>query len=251
MTQWEVWRQDDNGNEYRVAVHPDRIAALAQLMVLESGVPHKQLYRVAGPSGPVCRTNRDLYRRVLAEGRRMTERGRTLDEFLRGWWQVARPLAGRARLDLDEVAAMLVAAGSVEPPPIRPEWRSTSFEWLTVEPRRYVDWQSIVRCQIADLADFADQGPLPPYAGLGLDAPRPGGQRRCIGVRWYNFDPASYLECGLAGALGGWDPDDDVRVELPGPVVPLRPEPGPEEVPVETLTWDDLAEFAVCGQEYE
>ncbi|MEE6263578.1 hypothetical protein [Plantactinospora sonchi] len=251
MAEWEVWRQDDNGNEYRVAAHPDRIAALAQVMVLESGVRHRQTYWVAGPAEPVCRTNRDLYQRVLAESERMTGQGRTLDEFLRGWWQVGRSVAGRVGFDLDEVAAMVVAAATVEPPPIRPQWRSTSFEWLTEEPRRYVDWESIVLCQIADLADFADQGPLPPYAGLGLDAPRPGGHRRCIGLRWYNFTPASYLECGLAGTIGGWDLADGIRVELPGPVVPLRPEPGPEEVAVETLTWDDLAELAVCGQEYE
>ena len=41
---WELWRQDDNGNEYLVSVHPDEAAARSRLAGFESGVVHKQSY---------------------------------------------------------------------------------------------------------------------------------------------------------------------------------------------------------------
>ena len=75
--------------------------------------------------------------------------------------------------------------------------------------------------QIADLADFADQGPLDEYAYSGVNAPRPPDCVRATYWRWYNHDPQGYLECGMAGSLGGWDEDDDLRKPVPGPVVPL------------------------------
>jgi hypothetical protein len=61
MQTWDVMRQDDLGNVFRVAAHDSRISALAQAIVLESGVRHRQMYWVDGPPGPAVRTNRDLY----------------------------------------------------------------------------------------------------------------------------------------------------------------------------------------------
>jgi hypothetical protein len=43
---FEVWRQDDNGNRYRMSTHPDRAAAEAVVAEMESGVQHKQLYYI-------------------------------------------------------------------------------------------------------------------------------------------------------------------------------------------------------------
>lgn len=83
MTRWTVWRQDDNGNRYPVSGHDDRIDALARVLVLESGVVHKQTYWVDGPSASVCATNRDLYVRLVDAGERMAAAGRSLDKFLR------------------------------------------------------------------------------------------------------------------------------------------------------------------------
>ncbi|HEY0698111.1 MAG TPA: hypothetical protein VGD43_09920, partial [Micromonospora sp.] len=219
-------------------------------LALESGVVHKQTYWVEGPPGPVCRTNRDLYQRLVGEGERMRAAGRGLDAFLRAWWRVGRPLSGRTWLDLDTVAAMVVAAGMVEPPPLQTSWRSASFHRRD-EPTSYADWEAIVLSQIADLADFADHGPLDDYAVFGVDAPRQTGRVRATDIRWYNFDPRSYLECGMAGALGGWIEDDGLRKPVAGPVVPLVNEPEPGERGVDALGWADLAALAQCGQEYE
>ena len=50
---------------------------------------------------------------------------------------------------------------------------------------------------------------------FGIDSPRGG--------RWYNFDPAGYLECATVGTFGGWDGEDDSRVLVPGKVAVLDP----------------------------
>lgn len=250
MGVWELWRQDDNGNQVRMGTSGDRVAALAQVLALDSGVPHKQTYWVDGPPGPVCRTNRDLYQRVVGEGQRMNKAGRSLDVFLRAWLLVGRPLACRGSLDLDTVAAMIVAAGTVDPPPLPASSRSASFSYRA-EPATFADWEAVVLSQVADLADFADQGPLDKYAALGTDAPRAPGCVRATGARWYNFDPRAYLECGMAGSLGGWEEEDGLRRPVPGPVVPLFDEPEPGERAVTALGWADLADLARCGQEYE
>jgi hypothetical protein len=250
VTTWEVWRQDDNGNRFRMTTFDDRVEALARVLVLESGLVHKQTYWVEGPPGPVCRTNRDLYRRLVDAGERMNAAERSLDEFLRAWWRVSHAVPGEGGFDLDTVAAMIIAAGTVDPPPLPAAWRSASFRYVE-EPVSYADWEAIVLSQIADLADFADHGPLDEQAYFGVDAPRPDGCVRATDLRWYNFDPRGYLECATAGALGGWDEDDGVRKPVPGPVVPLRPEPEPGERNIATVGWAELAEFARCGQEYE
>ncbi|MFK3983864.1 hypothetical protein ACI2K4_26220 [Micromonospora sp. NPDC050397] len=268
---WTVWRQDDNGNRFRMSDHEDRIEALARVLTFEAGPVHKQTYWVSGPPGPTCRTNGDLYGRLVTQGRRMNASGRSLDEFLRAWWLVSRPLADRDRLDLDTLAVMITAAATVTPPPTRPGWRTGQFPGKE-EPTSYADWEAIVLSQIADLADFADEGPLDQYAYGGVNAPRPPDRVRATYWRWYNHDPQSYLECGAAGSLGGWDDAADTgetgetgnagetecagkaggaRVAVPGPVVSLTAEPGPEVRETASLNWGDLAELARCGQEYE
>ncbi|MGC4813211.1 hypothetical protein ACLQ29_22015 [Micromonospora sp. DT228] len=250
MAVWELWRQDDNGNRVQISAFADRIEALANALALESGVVHKQTYWVHGPSDPVCRTNRDLYRRLVREGEQMNAAGHSLDRFLRAWWQVSRPLSDQVRLDLDTVAAMVAAAGMVEPAPLRASWRSASFPY-THEPTTYAHWEAIVLSQIADLADFVDQGPLDKYAYFGVAAPRTAGCARALTTTWYNFDPNTYLECGAAGALGGWSEDDGIRKPLPGPHAELVNEREPGDQAIDFLGWDDLADLARCGQQYE
>lgn len=56
MNEWELWRQDDNGARFRIRGYTDRVAAIAGRLVIESGMPHKQLYWVAGPRTPTCPT---------------------------------------------------------------------------------------------------------------------------------------------------------------------------------------------------
>lgn len=168
VARWEVWRQDDNGNQFKVSGHGHRVEALARLLVLESGMVHKQVY--CGAPGPACQTNRDLHVHLVRAGELMNAAGRTLDEFLRAWWLVSKPLSGRQRLDLDTVAAAVTAAGIVAPPPLRAAWRTTSYQQVQ-HPVSYADWQAVVLSQIADLADLTDHGTLDHDAHFGVDAP--------------------------------------------------------------------------------
>lgn len=220
------------------------------MLALEAGAVDRSSFQVSGPADPACRSNRELYARLVTVGEQMNAAGRSLDEFLRAWWLASRPVAGWARLEPDVVAAMVVSAATIGPPPVRQEWRTTSYD-LARQPASYADWERVLLSQIADLADFADAGSLDEYAVFGVDVPRPPGVARATGVRWYNFDPRAYLECSMAGSLGGWDEADGLRKAVPGPVIPLTLEPEPGEQPLNTLTWGDLAELAICGQEYE
>jgi hypothetical protein len=202
---------------------------------------------VAGPPGPVCGTNRDLYTRLVGVGQDMTAAGRTLEEFLRAWWLVGRPMAARARLEPDTVAAMVAAAATIDPPPLRQTWRTTPYR-LAHEPTEHADWERVVLSQIADLADLADAGPRATHA-LGMEVPRPPGSIRATGGRWHTFDPRAYLERGMAGSLGGREEAGGSRSAVPGPVDPVTAEPESGEQVLNTLSWGDLATLSVCGQE--
>ncbi|GII57244.1 hypothetical protein Pth03_56330 [Planotetraspora thailandica] len=242
MTTWSVWRQDDNGNRVEVAHYDERIAALTRVLTFDAGHPHKQIYWVAGDAVPL--TNRDLYLRIIDLREPLVSGGRILSEYLRALWGVSRTRKDRDRLPLDEVAAMFTAAVTLAPPPAAASDGFAPEETLN----GFARWEAIILSQIADLDDFALQPPGD-HAFFGVDAPRTS-TTRATPSRWYNFDPASYLECGLAGALGGWDESDGTRVAVPGPVHPDVP-PDPAILSIETVTWDDLADFALCGQLYE
>ncbi len=250
MRAWQVWRQDTNGNRFLVGTYDDRVAALARVLILESRLAHKQTHWVAGAAEPACVTNRDLYRRILRLGDDMTADGRSLSAYLRALWLVSGSIRDRDPLELDTVAALLAAAATADPPPFDPVWRTADLAVASDEPAGYPWWERIILSQIADLEDFVAQPPGQ-YASFGVDAPRPPGSgRRATPVRWYNFDPASYLECAMAGSLGGWQEQDNVRVSLPGPVTPGGAQ-GSEIVEFQGLTWAELGRFAVCGQIYE
>ncbi|GAA3938465.1 hypothetical protein GCM10023085_19860 [Actinomadura viridis] len=248
MHTWDLMRQDDNGNRYRMASHDSRVGALAQMLMMESGVQHKQMYWVTGPAIPAVRTNRDLYLHVLRIGRDAATASWSLSAFLRALWKVSVPLSAHQSLEADDVAAMFSAAAGVAPAEYDPAWSTRDLSLPGGEPRGYADWERVLLSQLADLEDFL-ASPPGPRARFGVDAPRPAGAgSRATPPRWCNFDPATYLECAIAGSLGGWDAADGVRVPLAAPGGAPT-----ERSPVRaltTLTWPDLARVIVCGQLY-
>ncbi|MBW8487126.1 hypothetical protein [Actinomadura parmotrematis] len=245
MGTWELMRQDDNGVEYPMGSHASRAGALARLLVFESGVPHKQTYWVAGPAEPVLRTNRDLYLHLLRLGQDLRAASWSLSGYLRGLWRAAGPLADRDELSPDDVAALFSAAQLVPPVPYNGAWTVTDFTLPRGEPSSHADWERVVLSQIAYLEDFVT-APPGPRARFGADAPRPPGSgRRATPARWCNFDPATYLECAVAGSVGGWDAGDGAREPRAG---------GPARSPVRDLApfgWGDLCRMLACGQLYE
>lgn len=237
-------RQDDNGNRIRVASHQTRVSALAQVLVFESGVQHKQTYSVDGSGIPQLITNRDLYLHVLRIGRDARAASWSLSAFLRSLWKVSAGLRHHPDLTLDEVGALFSAAASTPPPSYDAAWTSKDLR-LSGEPSSYADWERVLLSQIADLEDFVTH-PQRPHAARSVEAPRPQGTgARATPVRWCNFDPTSYVECAVAGAFGGWNAADGARVpRADGPIQsPIR------ELP--KVTWLELSRLLVCGQIYE
>jgi hypothetical protein len=138
----------------------------------------------------------------------------------------------------------VAVAGMVEPAPLQASWRSAPFRY-TNEPTSLAQWEAIVLSPVADLAEFAD--PLDEYVRFGIDAPRTAGCVRATDSRWYNFDPQAYLECGMAGALGGGSEDDGLRKPVPGPVEPFANEPVQEAHA--HRTGDDMTEDTPANPE--
>lgn len=240
---WDVMLQDDSGSRVKIAGHPTRISALAQMLTLESAAAQQQHYLVEGPGTPELATNRDLYLHVLRTGRDARAASWSLSAFLRSLWKVSAGLRTHASLSPDEVGALFAAAGSTPPPPFDPAWSGKDLG-LTGDPRTYADWERVLLAQISDLEDFVTHPSS--QAGKGVQAPRPAGTgARPTPALWRNFDPAAYAECAVAGSFGGWHRADGARVPRPGT---------PDHSPVRELsdiTWRELSRLIVCGQIFE
>jgi len=165
------------------------------------------------------RTNRDLYAQLTALGVKL-----------------ARGLGPREP-DLDAVVRLLTAAGTAEPAEFEDAWLSQPGI-SDPSPQGLARVESILIRQIADLRRMRDNGQLADdNRYFGLDAPG--------GARWYNFDPTSYLECGVVGSVGGTDHHAEVALVTP-------PEPCDDDDETRaSFGWDGLCALLRCGQSYE
>lgn len=198
-------------------------------------------------------TNRDLYLAVgaLVEQHRSTSR--SLEEYLRAMLELGGAYRSSNGLTPSEFLDLLAAAFTVQPAPIDASW----FDRPNPAPTAtgYAAWLSTLTGQIVDLAEMERDGKLAnEYRYFGIDAPR--------GARWFNFDPCTYIECGIAGTLGGWEEGDSTgREYVPGEVAVLDSaghvsvhDPRELQEPLITvsgLPWDLLTDFLVAGQQYE
>lgn len=177
-------------------------------------------------------TNRELYRLVT-----QIRTERSLEEYLRAVWAL-----GRARrqelIGAEDVAAILVDAVQAPAPSFDDRWRQEHAEVPMPTGEFVVDWENTILFQIVELRTMAEDGLLERkdrYLGL---------QSRS-GASWYNFDPLTFLECGVRGTVGGYEQDE---------VVVLVPDPDGDDSPVFELTefgWDAFTDLLWCGQYYE
>jgi len=107
MNEWELWRQDDNGAQFRVRAYGDRVSAVAGRLVIESGLAHKQLYWVSGPREPACRSLDEAADRVE---RLVDPAGTEWEAYVHAFRVVGASLRDDPRLDPDTVAAVFQAA---------------------------------------------------------------------------------------------------------------------------------------------
>jgi len=200
-------------------------------------------------------TNRDLYLAIGELQERHKAGERSLERYLLALLGLARRNRRQTHLSLAEFYHLLSNAFTAEPIPFEAAWRDkprTSAAGLT----GFDQWEAVVLLQIVDLREMDEAGTLADeHRYFGVNSPRGG--------RWYNFDPTIYLECAMAGSLGGWEPGDPTGRQLvPGEVAVFDAEGGGvqfvdsqdiERPVVETpeLSWEELTDFVECGQMYE
>jgi HEAT repeat protein len=203
-------------------------------------------YYVAGyrEKSPEClgntmvKTNRDIYLLVTSFETTYGDNPPSLEEYLRSLWRIVSQ-SQVSSPSLEQVAEWLTAAFTIEPPPFDPEWMKRVKDYSS-SLQTQDDWENLILFQIADLRRMADAGQLEDEQRYyGIDSPS--------GERWYNFDPFTYLECGVRGALGGYE-EDEVIVLVPSPEGQSANSPVHE---IDNLGWGGFSAILECGRVYE
>jgi hypothetical protein len=186
----------------------------------------------------MTRTNRELYELVRSFRSKFGDRFPPLEIYLSSLWRLVSQ-AQPAPLSWEQLAIWLEQAFTEAPPPFDPAWlqRHPNFkEGLT----SYEDWEDRILFQIADLRRMVE-------AGLLEDEQRYFGLNSPSRSRWYNFEPLTYLECGVRGTVGGYK-EDEVIVLIPPP--PGESADSAIEA-LEPLTWEMFIAILESGQWYE
>lgn len=198
-------------------------------------------------------SNRDLYLEIAKLVQEHRQDPRPLSHYLRALFGLFQAYRDNASLRPSEFLQVLGEAFKAEPVSVDGSWFEASVQDMRREG--YEGFSSILKAQIVDLIEMEQEGMLKDEQRyFGIDAPR--------GARWYNFDPCTYLECGMTGSLGGWEEGDDTgREYVPGKVAVISADgqwtsadPWEIESPVvvmEELDWETLKQFLYCGQQYE
>ncbi|MBC8072151.1 MAG: hypothetical protein IAG13_27775 [Deltaproteobacteria bacterium] len=193
-----------------------------------------------------ARTHRDIYRAAIEIARRHGPAARGLEAWLRALLGLLPRVAGLAELTVDDLLGLLDAAFIAPPAQFDPEWSQlppvTARERATAD-----DVTRTLQRQIWELHELARSHPR---------GDRSGGIAVLGGGQWFADDPASFIEAGLQGALGGYGLDDSSRSMVTG--AELRNQLGAgasgeivvRAIPMTHVTWDDLHSLLVCGQSY-
>jgi hypothetical protein len=146
----------------------------------------------------------------------------SLEEYLRSVLRVVTPR--HAELPAWRLLAQTFSDALITPPlPFDSAWLEHTTMPVSTRPSEFSDVRAMLCYQIADLHRMTKEGAINnPMRWLGITAAGSGSI-------WYNFEPASYLECASAGTnceVG--DEFDNTDCE-----------------------WADLYDFLVAGQTYE
>ena len=206
--------------------------------------------------------NRDLYLAVADLVARNAGNDRSLEDFLRALRAAFEPHYGEPALTPEGFVAALDAAFSGPVPERDAGWRLQDLSGGEDAPGDAAAVDRTLKCQVLDMEDAAMSGALrDEYRGFGRSVGRPEEMARATADHFYNWDPRTYVECGGDGAFGGWEPGDETgRSLVPGEVAVLTDE-GIVSVPADQmaspivelplLTWEQVADFLWCGQNYE
>ena len=182
------------------------------------------------------RTNRDLYLAVCGLKKVHGQKNVDLQNYLERVLISSCVFRTREKLTLDELFGLL-ESGFHEKEGLPTGWDSDCVPLFR-------DWVDSLSCQILDLAEMSKSGVLQdPQRYFGLPGPR--------GVYWYNFDPFTFLECGVAGFFGGWKPGDDSgRISTSDHAADPEGEED-QEFEILGINWEGVKEFFFTCQVYE
>lgn len=143
-------------------------------------------------------TNHDLYLAVEQLTVQYREHPRPLEEYLRALWGVAYRYGENEAFAPDEFFELLAEAFTAEPEPFGENWGDFYDFDDEFNLTDFTGVETRLARQIIDLREMAAAGQLDnEMRYFGIDSPR--------GSPWCNFDPLTFLECGMAGTFGGRD----------------------------------------------
>jgi len=207
-------------------------------------------------------TNRDLYLAVADLVARHAENRRSLEDFLRALHAELEPLYAEPSLTPDRFLAALDTAFTGPVPARDPAWRHEDLSGDRDVPSGVASVDRLLKCQVLDMEDADASGALrDDLRAFGMEVGSPEGTVRASGGYFFNWHPQGFVECGVDGAFGGWEPGDDTgRTLVPGDVAVLTDDGiisvpadqlGSRVVELPVLTWEQVADFLWCGQTYE
>lgn len=169
----------------------------------------------------------DIYELTKHFNERYKDALPSLEDYLRSLWSIVSQYRGLP-LSQENVATWLERAFTEEPPPFDPTWMLRPKTECN-ETDTFEGWENIILYQIADLRRMGELGMLhDKYRYMGLTSPS--------GLSWYNFDPLTYLDCGMA-EFPLYSTENDQTDEGAGE--------GPE------LSWIDFSTILYLGRIYE
>lgn len=188
-------------------------------------------------------TNRDIYLHVESLTRQFSGPGRReLQDYLKALWALAsqeqdqQPRPGDLMRWLEKAFKHEVPASVPKPAPEYPANKSEDED----DPGHFAQWEYRILRQIQELELMRESGQLAdPMRYYGIQAPN--------GSYWYNFDPFTYLECGIRGSMGGYE-EEDVVVLIADPELERQDSPVFE---VEAMTWAMFESILIDGASYE
>lgn len=177
-------------------------------------------------------TNLALYQLVTGLS---NEKNRSLEKYLRALLGLVRKVPSPS---LDEIARCLVEAMQAPPLPFEASWIGLAE---SLRDKDEPTWEETLLGQIVDLSQMKTAGTLEDKERyLGANAPS--------GARWYNYDPLTYLECGVRGAVGdGMSHRETGELDEDGCAF-LEAYEDAKEI---EGSWELLRKILGCGQYYE
>jgi hypothetical protein len=163
---------------------------------------------------------------------------RSLEAYLSALWKLVTADPPETPT-LEQFVHWLEAAFHAEAPPFDPRWLDIEIDYgqnfIT-----YDDCINLLLFQIADLHRMKEAGVFEnEYRYFGVQSP--------TGESWYNFDPLTYLECGIRGNYRGYKAEE-VIITIPPP----EGQSADSEIyEIDSFSWQNIADTLVLGQLYE